>query len=187
MYSAMMMRACRSPAMSIRSVHSARAVAYEPGDGVHTRLAGQLRGPGSSRERVTPSRCICRESARPQTPHTVASATVGSRCGRSPPPEPSRRVRARKVRQRSCRTAGGGIRCGRKILRMVPAPIRRPRRRSSPWTRITPSRDCPGPVEQSFQPLRRAQWRAPCTASKLVARRLTWEFIRLVMLSGSTR
>jgi hypothetical protein len=46
----------------------------------------------------------------------------------------------RKVRQRSSRAAGGGIRCERRILRMVPAPIRCPRRRSSPWTRTTPQR-----------------------------------------------
>ena len=38
---------------------------------------------------------------------------------------------AQEVRQQSSRTAGGGIRCERKILRMVPAPIRCPRRRSS--------------------------------------------------------
>jgi hypothetical protein len=44
----------------------------------------------------------------------------------------------KKARQRSSRTAGGGIRCERKILRIVPAPIRCPRRRSSPCTRTTP-------------------------------------------------
>jgi hypothetical protein len=44
----------------------------------------------------------------------------------------------RKARQRSSRAPGGGIRWERKILRVVPASVRCPRRRSSPWIRTTP-------------------------------------------------
>src|SRR5581483_8276040 len=44
----------------------------------------------------------------------------------------------RNARHWSSRTAGGGMRRLRRILRIVPAPIRCPRRRSSPWMRTTP-------------------------------------------------
>jgi hypothetical protein len=46
----------------------------------------------------------------------------------------------RNARQLSSRLAGGGNRRERRILRIVPAPTRWPRRRSSPWIRTTPQR-----------------------------------------------
>ena len=102
-------------------------------------LAGQLRGPGCGREpsdaqQVHVPRLVLDDE------RTAGSATLRSRCGRSPRPGSSRRVRAGRCASGRRVLPGKGIRWERRILRMVPAPVRCPRRRSSPWIRTTPQR-----------------------------------------------
>ena len=63
----------------------------------------------------------------------------------------------RNVRHWSSRADGGGIRRRRRILRIVPAPIRCPRRRSSSWMRTTPR---PGSLWRAGRSTRRVPSRA---------------------------
>ena len=82
-------------------------------------------------KRVTPSKCTCR------VPCSMTNATYSrvSDTAQSMWKKSTARIVAacarRKLCQRSSRAAGGGIRCERRILRMVPVLIRCPRRRSS--------------------------------------------------------
>jgi hypothetical protein len=102
--------------------------------------AGQLRGPGRGRE---PGGARQMYAPRVVLGHE-RHVQPGQRQGAVGMEEVAARIVAAcargKVRQRSSRTCEGGIRWERKILRMVPAPVRCPRRRSSPWIRTTPRR-----------------------------------------------
>ena len=83
---------------------------------------------------VTPSRCTRRvpvlydegDVGAPQRHRAVHVKEIGGHIGR------------RGVRHDSSRWRGGGIRCVRRILRIVEAATRCPSRRSSPWIRTTP-------------------------------------------------
>ena len=89
---------------------------------------------------VIPSRCTRRvSSSMTNATYSRVSVTAQSTWKKSVASKVVAWAR-RKVRHVSSWCAGGGIRCERRILRMVEAATRCPSRRSSPWMRTTPHR-----------------------------------------------
>jgi hypothetical protein len=101
-------------------------------------LAGQLRCPGRGREPGDAQQVHVPRAVLDDERYIEPSAALHSRCGRSPRPGSSQRVRAGKRASGHLGLPGAVSGGSARPLRMVPAPIRCPSRRSSPWIWTTP-------------------------------------------------